>query len=388
MASDGLFLRSGAQLRVMHKAPYDTEAVLQEALALFPEVLAGPTTEGESGGLLLVRREMPISSTEPGSGAFALDHLFLDGDGVPVLVEVKRSTDTRIRREVVGQMLDYAANATTNWPLSVLQEGLARTADAAETTVDELVQTIRPAGDVDEFWRAVEANLRAGRIRLLFVADELPDGLVRVIEFLNGQMAPAEVLGVELRQYVGDGQVVYVPRVVGRTAAAVATKSTAAGGQLWDRDSFLAAANERCSPAEVGLVERLLEHVDMRGHHLVWGKGATPGASGWYALDGRPTAVWVLNLNDVRPSTRAYLTFYLADVVRHTPDRVLDAAEVLERIPALTQRIAVARENQWHKYPSVYLPEIAENGPDLERLFTALALLTGAPTSAAPASRT
>jgi hypothetical protein len=29
---------------------------------------------------------------------------------VPTLLEVKRSSDTRIRREVVGQMLDYAAN--------------------------------------------------------------------------------------------------------------------------------------------------------------------------------------------------------------------------------------------------------------------------------------
>ena len=30
---------------------------------------------------------------------------------MPTLVEVKRSSDTRIRREVVGQMLHYAANA-------------------------------------------------------------------------------------------------------------------------------------------------------------------------------------------------------------------------------------------------------------------------------------
>jgi hypothetical protein len=33
-----------------------------------------------------------------------------DQNAVPTLVEVKRSSDTRIRREVVGQMLDYAAN--------------------------------------------------------------------------------------------------------------------------------------------------------------------------------------------------------------------------------------------------------------------------------------
>jgi hypothetical protein len=35
----------------------------------------------------------------------------LDQDAIPAIVEVKRSTDTRIRREVVGQMLDYAANS-------------------------------------------------------------------------------------------------------------------------------------------------------------------------------------------------------------------------------------------------------------------------------------
>jgi hypothetical protein len=35
---------------------------------------------------------------------------------VPTPVEVKRSSDTRLRREVVGQMLDYAANAIVYWP--------------------------------------------------------------------------------------------------------------------------------------------------------------------------------------------------------------------------------------------------------------------------------
>jgi hypothetical protein len=29
--------------------------------------------------------------------------------------KAKRSTDTRIRREIVGQMLDCAANAVANW---------------------------------------------------------------------------------------------------------------------------------------------------------------------------------------------------------------------------------------------------------------------------------
>lgn len=42
---------------------------------------------------------------------WSADHLLLDQFGVPIIVEVKRA-----RREVVGQMLEYAANATRYWP--------------------------------------------------------------------------------------------------------------------------------------------------------------------------------------------------------------------------------------------------------------------------------
>jgi hypothetical protein len=34
---------------------------------------------------------------------------------VPTFVEVKRASDTRARREVVAQMLDYAANGSVFW---------------------------------------------------------------------------------------------------------------------------------------------------------------------------------------------------------------------------------------------------------------------------------
>ncbi|WP_146220443.1 hypothetical protein [Geodermatophilus normandii] len=97
-----------------------------------------------SGRLLLIRREMGVPSAQDGGGTFSLDHLFVDGEGVPVLVEVKRSSDTRIRREVVGQMLDYAANAVKYWPLASLQDSPAATAEADGKSVDELLEQLRP----------------------------------------------------------------------------------------------------------------------------------------------------------------------------------------------------------------------------------------------------
>jgi hypothetical protein len=41
---------------------------------------------------------------------------------------------------------------------------------------------------------------------MLFVADEIPVELRRIVEFLNSQMNRAEVLAVEIKQFVGQNQ--------------------------------------------------------------------------------------------------------------------------------------------------------------------------------------
>jgi len=98
--------------------------IFQEALATFPEFLAGGTTteEGTVRKLVLVSREIGVPSVEGGSATWSLDHLFLDEAGIPVFVEVKRSSNSEIRRQVVGQMMDYAANGIAYWPIEELQE--------------------------------------------------------------------------------------------------------------------------------------------------------------------------------------------------------------------------------------------------------------------------
>jgi hypothetical protein len=81
-----------------------------------------------------VGREAALPDADDATGRWSVDHLFLDQDAVPTLVEVKRSSDTRIRREVVGQMLDYAANRVVYWPLDQLREFFARHASATAAT--------------------------------------------------------------------------------------------------------------------------------------------------------------------------------------------------------------------------------------------------------------
>jgi hypothetical protein len=107
--SGGIFLLKGETLVEMREQMYDSEDLLQRWLAKYPDLLAGDQLAGSPRRWLLVKREAGIPDRDAGGSRWSLDHLFIDQEAVPTLVEVKRN-DTRIRREVVGQMLDYAAN--------------------------------------------------------------------------------------------------------------------------------------------------------------------------------------------------------------------------------------------------------------------------------------
>ncbi len=79
----------------LREQPYDSEDILQSLLAEFPEIL-GESSSEKGDCWLLIEREAAVPDADAPSGRWALDHLFLDTDGIPTLVEVKRSTDTRI----------------------------------------------------------------------------------------------------------------------------------------------------------------------------------------------------------------------------------------------------------------------------------------------------
>lgn len=231
-------VRDDNQLGTMSEERYAAESLLQELLASHPELLAGDQMGGISPRRwLLISREMQLASEDGGAGRWSVDHLFLDQDAVPTIVEVKRSTDTRIRREVVGQMLDYADNAVMYWPIEAIRTSFeTNTADPE----DELTAFLGGDTAPDAFWDKARTNLKAGKIRMVFVADQIPPELQRIVEFLNGQLSTAEVLAVEIRQYVGQGLKTLVPRVIGLTAEAGRVKNPSAGPRTrWNEESFL-----------------------------------------------------------------------------------------------------------------------------------------------------
>jgi len=277
MTSPIFMLKKSGEIIPMIEEQYETEYDLQKLLAEHPELILSDYIGLKNSRLLLVKKEATVPGDELGTNTFYLDHLFLDQEGVPTLVEVKRSTDTRIRREVVGQMLDYAANALLYWPVEKIQGMFNSTWEAQNRKPDEILKEfLGIEGDRDKFWNEVKKNLLSGNIRIIFVADSIPDSLKNIVQFLNNQMNPAEVLAVDIRQFVSGDLQVIVPKVIGQSTQAVQRKNP---GQKtkWDEQSFFAELAGRGTPENVTAARKILQWANDRGLRIWWGEGVGLG---------------------------------------------------------------------------------------------------------------
>lgn len=285
MSGKIFLINNDGDLVGMQESTYDSEDILQSLLEDYPDLLAGDQiNQNEPRRWMLISREMEVSS-EDVENRWSIDHLFLDQDGIPTLVEVKRSSDTRIRREVVGQMLDYAANAVVHWPIEKIRAKYETYCTENEVDADEkLIELIGEELEIEDFWQKVKTNLQARKIRMVFVADLIPSELKRVVEFLNEQMDPAEVIAVEIKQYVGESVKTLVPRVIGQTQSAENRKASGIKKSKLDKDSFIAALDENGR----AVFEDILLFAEKNNLVLHWG---TAGFSMNADINGKHTAI-------------------------------------------------------------------------------------------------
>jgi hypothetical protein len=282
--SGGVFvLKDPKTLIAMQPADFVTEKDFQSLLADFPALLSGDQMDSTAPRRwVLVKREQAIPSQDGGAARWSIDHLFLDQEGIPTLVEVKRRSDSRIRREVIGQMLDYAANGVVYWPVDELRANFEVTCANRSVPLDpgeEIRRLVGPEGDADIFWQQVKTNLQAGRIRMLFVADEIPPELRRVVEFLNIQMDPAEVLAVEIRQFQGEGGLkALVPVVFGQTEVAQQRKTSGTGKRRWDEESIYVDMESRVGADVVTIARKIAGWMKSRADRVFFGAGMRDGS--------------------------------------------------------------------------------------------------------------
>lgn len=349
MAGRIYLIGADGTLMAMNEAPYEAELLLQRLLADYPDLLAGDQIQPRAPRRwLLVSREVGVPDSEAERARWSVDHLFIDQDGIPTLVEVKRSSNTQVRREVVGQMLDYAANGTLYWSLEQIRSSFVARCDSEGLESSEVIESFlgNDSGMEEEaFWQTVKTNLQAGRVRLVFVADAIPPELRRIIEFLNEQMDPAEVMGLEVPQFVGEGQQALVPRVVGVTAESERRKAVATSRRRrWDEDSYFEEMASRVSPSEVHAARRLYEWARHRGLEISWGSGTQNGSFSLKAPVGGELASMFTVYTD-------YNIGFSFGAMRLAPfDDIAGRRRLAERLAAASPKLAFD-DSKLDKYP-------------------------------------
>jgi hypothetical protein len=345
----------GADNTLAELAPTDflNEDEFQKLLATYPALLR--LAAGAEGDLLLIAREAGIADQPDAVDRWAVDHLFLNREGVPVLVEVKRVADPRARREVVAQMLDYASHGTAYWKAPDFQAMYQKTTAGAEDADEKLSQFLGKQ-EPEECWRQVEANLSAGRIRMLFVADKIGSELRRIVEFLNEQMRPAEVLAVEISQFKNaNGVRTLVPRLIGATVRATSVKYPTGAPDPRSNEEWLADF-ATINGEQIGTVARKLADL-LIGAGLTMSLART-AAVFKLAVEGHPPrSIFYLN---PRPAGLAIWVGQLAEYAPFQTDQ--SRANVVKGIKALGLSFRTEPRDAANSSPTVLLQLLTAEG--------------------------
>ncbi len=230
---------------------------------------------------MLVKREMPVPDPQTGAARYNIDFLFVDQDATPTFIECKRYLDTRTRREAIGQVLEYVANAKDSWS----GDDLRRIAEGETADFSQVFGKLQPKVDsAEDFFEEVERRLKAGEVRIVFFMDEAPVELKKLVEFLNGQMSLMEVILVEARQFEKNGSKVVVPTLFGFTEQIRVIKRQASSqrdGQTVavDWEGFATNAQQKgLNEDEIGRLRRVYDACVRLHADLAWGRGRVIGS--------------------------------------------------------------------------------------------------------------
>ena len=213
----------------MNTADKTTSEVLKR-LPLRSGVHSGGISEEELQSLIFCHpKSLPISEIDPTYEGIVpvctelktqsgyIDALFVNSLGRIVLVEFKLWRNPEARREVIGQILDYAKDLAS-WNYEDLQTRLSLKFGRTENVLFKLVQRQNPELNEKEFVDNVSRNLKRGEFLLLIVGDGIQEGVENIVGFVQRHSGLHFSLAlVEAAIYKDADDIVINPRVLART---------------------------------------------------------------------------------------------------------------------------------------------------------------------------
>ncbi len=297
----------GSTVLAQRKRAQHEEKDLQTLVEKNLDLLLGEEIDSENPRRwLLIKHEMPVPSPETGADLWYLDILVADQDAIPTLIECKLAKNGEAHREIVGQLFEYAANGRHYWTA----EQLLRVARGTHKDLPaEMAKLHSQWSEPEDYFNAVEANLREANMRLIFLLDEAPQRLKMQLGFFHGRMPTIKLFVLELQQFQAAGQTYVSPYLIKpqdiepRLRSDSEKRLRSSGGQVWDEPTFLAELTSRI--ADPSPILELLNFFQDNKWSVAWGKGKTGAVL--LALPGVP----LRNFLSVQTQGVLYLNFYV-----------------------------------------------------------------------------
>lgn len=188
------------------------ESSLRDLLFDFPGTLPVSAIDAAYADLVPVCRELSTS-------AGFVDAIYVNPLGRLTLVEFKLWRNPQARREVIGQILDYAKEFAS-WSYEDLQREVSRALGRRGNVLYELVRGQAPGVQEADFVDNVSRHLARGEFLLLIIGDGIREGVENIVEFVQSHSGLHFTLAlVEAALYRDrSGHIVVQPRCLARTA--------------------------------------------------------------------------------------------------------------------------------------------------------------------------
>ena len=334
----------GGKTQMLEPQHFSNESLLQDILEKFPEVIALDEL-GVTEPFLVIGREVATP-------AGYIDVLCIDGGGVLTVIETKLARNSQIRREVVGQVLEYVAQVS-KWNAKKV-ESVANQYLRSTNIKDDLIDRLGKPNDEIEgsspsnIYDMIDDNLSKGRIKVVIASDSIPDILRDTVSFINS-FSNFEIFVMQVKSYMQGDMQIYAPTVFGLTRR-VPTGPEREKTQ-WDEESFFNATSH-LSQDKIDAIRSIYEFSKTSG--VKWGIGKVTATFSHMAdVLGRRIAIFFVSSNGnliVNFGNLRYIDIEKRTAFKNTLNRIpgvsfTDEAVIEDRYPKFSVSLLIRSEN-------------------------------------------
>ena len=255
--NDILIRRYGGGWTEPQNHVYGNEDELQALLSAHPQLIPGVGLGAKT------RREF---QSEVGPA----DIVVVEPNGAITLVECKLAKNREVRREIIGQLFDYAGRL---WQMDVEQfeERWSRGGQSPLFSGEGF--------DDPDLKEVVAGNLASGQFTLVLAVDAINPDLKRMVEYLNGiTRSETSVIAVEYIRYL-DGEVeVLTPRTYGQDLAEAKAVRRSGSQRTWTLEDYVSWLVDN-EPSSVELFNQLADGLFSASMVFQGGRGKNPSGS-------------------------------------------------------------------------------------------------------------